>query len=757
MGVGMAMEGIGSSVARREGPEKLTGTAAYVADQRWPDGLHGATVRSKVAHGRLRAIQFGPGIPWDEVVVVTAKDIAAMGWQNRVHHIEADQPFLVEEIINHAEEPVVLLAHPDRHLLERARRAVTLDVEELEPVLDMDEALVCGRAVGGRANVFKDILIEKGDPDPVWSQAAHVVEGEYRTGAQEQLYIETNGMAARVEVTEEGPSVMVCGSLQCPYYVHTALMHLFGLPGERVRVIQLETGGAFGGKEDYPSIIAGHAALLAWKAGRPVTIVYDREEDMACTTKRHPSRSRVRTAFDRDGRLLAFESDFRLDAGAYCTLSPVVLSRGAIHALGPYHCPDVRIHARAVATHTPPNGAFRGFGAPQSLFAVERHLDLAARRLGLDPVELRRRNLLRPGDRMATGQVVTEALDLEGLMDRALDDLDYHRKREAFARRNAGASATVKKGVGFSVFMHGCGFTGSGEKNLASITGAATRADGRVEVLAASTEMGQGKGTVFSQIAAEALGVPVDLVAMAPADTRVVPNSGPTVASRSTMVVGRLVQDAALALRRTLAGQGYLREPCDPEGFRDAVRRAHAATGGLTCYAQYQQPPGLVWDDARYRGDAYPTFAWACYAAEVSVDTVTWEVKVDDFVARQEVGRVINPVLAAGQVEGGVTQGIGWAIWEKVEWDRGRMANNQMTNYIVATTMDLPRIRVQFEENNPFALGPGGAKGLGELPMDGPAPAVLGAIENALGLPGLHEVPLTPERLLEAAEEARHG
>ena len=231
-------------------------------------------------------------------------------------------------------------------------------------------------------------------------------------------------------------------------------------------------------------------------------------------------------------------------------------------------------------------------------------MDLAARRLGLDPVELRRRNLLKPGDRMATGQKVTEALDLEGLMDRALDDLDFHRKREAFTRRNV-SDGTVKKGVGLAVFMHGCGFTGSGEKNLASVTGAATRPDGRVEVLAASTEMGQGKGTVFSQIAAEALGVPLDLVAMAPADTRVVPNSGPTVASRSTMVVGRLVQDAALNLRRVLVRQGYLIEPHDAAGFRAAVRRAHEAEHGLTCYAQYQQPPG--WSGTTPPTGATPT------------------------------------------------------------------------------------------------------------------------------------------------------
>jgi len=621
-------------------------------------------------------------------------------------------------------------------------------VEPLPAVLDLDEALAGTRHVGGKGNLFKEILIERGDPAGIWAQAAHVVEGEYRTGAQEQLYIETNGMSAEIG---PGPEVTVWGSLQCPYYVHTALARLFQLPGESVRVIQLETGGAFGGKEDYPSIIAGHAALLAWKAGRPVTILYDREEDMACTTKRHPSRSRLRTAFDAEGRLLAMASDFVLDAGAYTTLSPVVLSRGAIHALGPYRCPHVRIHARAVATHSPPNGAFRGFGAPQSLFAIERHMDIAAARLGLDPVELRRRNLLRLGDRMATGQVVTEDLDLGGLMDRALADLGYHARRAEFARSNQ-AGGPVKRGVGLAVFMHGCGFTGSGEQHLASVTGVEARADGRVAVLAASTEMGQGKETVFTQIVSEALGIPNDLVAVAPADTRSVPNSGPTVASRSTMVVGRLVQDAALAFRQALVQGGFLREPYDGAGFAAAVRAAHAAHGAMACFAQYRQPPGLAWDDVHYRGDAYPTFSWACYAVAVAVDTVTWEVNVEDFVARQEVGRVINPILAAGQIEGGVAQGIGWALWEKVDTVQGRMANNQMTNYIVATALDLPRIRVFFEENLPFALGPGGAKGLGELPMDGPAPAVLGAVQDALGLTGLRELPLTPERLLAAVE-----
>jgi CO/xanthine dehydrogenase Mo-binding subunit len=709
-------------------------------------------VRTQVPRGILKAIHFGEGIPWKEFTIVTAQDIPG---ENRVAAIVKDQPFLVEvgTEFHHPEEPVVLLAHPDRYLLEMARRAVTLEVEELPAVLDIQSSLDRTHVIAGAENIFKEIRIEKGDPEPVWAQAAHVIEAEYRTGAQEHLYIETNGMLAIVAHGDHEDQVTVCGSLQCPYYVHKALTHLFGLPGDKIRIVQMETGGAFGGKEDYPSLIAGHTALLAWKAGKPVKLIYDREEDMAATTKRHPSRTRVKTAFDAEGHLLALDVDFVLDAGAYATLSSVVLSRGAIHAGGVYRCPNTRIHARAVATNTPPSGAFRGFGAPQSLFALERHLDVCAARLGLDPAELRRRNFLKMGDTTATGQVLKEEPSLEALMDRTLAEMGYAEKRQRFAALNE-TDRAIKRGVGFSVFMHGCGFTGSGETYLASVAGVEGLADGKVAVLAASTEIGQGKDTVFSQIVAEALKLPLEMVEVAQPDTKIVPDSGPTVASRSTMVVGRLVEDAAYAFKQALIQQGFLQEPYTPEGFREAVRRSHARFGAMKCYSQYHKPPHIEWDDQTYRGDAYPTYSWACYAAEVAVDTVTYEVKVANFVANQEVGRVINPVLAAGQIEGGVAQGIGWALWEQVEWKNGRMANNQMTNYIVPTALDLPRIRVGFLEN-PHPMGPGGAKGLGELPMDGPAPALLNALQNALGNVCLDEVPMTPERLLDRMEVAR--
>jgi CO/xanthine dehydrogenase Mo-binding subunit len=530
--------------------------------------------------------------------------------------------------------------------------------------------------------------------------------------------------------------------------VHKALVRLFGLPKERVRVVQAETGGGFGGKEEYPSMIAGHAALLAWKSGRPVKIVYDRSEDMVATTKRHPSRTRHRTAVTRDGRLVAMEIDFTIDGGAYETLSPVVLSRGTIHAAGPYDCPNVRIESRAVATNVPPHGAFRGFGAPQSVFAIERHLDRVAEIVGLEPHELRRRNFIRQGQTLAVGQLVTENVDMGQLMDRALELSGYHQKRKRFERENL--RNVTKKGIGFAAFFHGAGFTGSGEEHLASEVALEATLEGRVRVLAASTEMGQGTNTVFAQIAAETLGLDCDQIDIVQPDTANVPDAGPTVASRTTMIVGKLVETAARRVQERLFETELLKPGYDPREFADACRFYNERFGPLGSRAKYEHPLELHWDDENYRGDAYGAYGWAVYVAEISVDTRTAEVSVDDFVAVQEVGKVINPVLAAGQIEGGVAQGIGLALCENVVWQEGRMVNGQMTNYIMPTSMDIPPIRVFFLEVS-GGRGPAGAKGIGELPLDGTAPAIANAIAHATGV-NITRIPITPEVLFEMLE-----
>jgi CO/xanthine dehydrogenase Mo-binding subunit len=733
---------LGKSFPRKEGRKKVTGAALYVDDLSFPEMLHGATVRSPAARGRIKSISFEGDLPWDEFTIVTAKDIPGA---NYVALILNDQPYLAADFVNHPEEPVVLIAHKDKYLVEEARRHVRVEIEAQPAVFTLADSLAQKEIIWGNDNVFKKFLVDKGNVDDSWSKADFIVEGEYETGAQEQLYIENNGAIAMANASD---GVTVWGSMQCPYYVHKALVKLFDLPEEKIRIIQTETGGGFGGKEEYPSLIAGHAALLAWKSGKPVKIIYDRAEDMVATTKRHPSRTRHKTAVTKDGKLLAMEIDFAIDGGAYCTLSPVVLSRGTIHAAGPYFCPNVRIHSRAVATNVPPHGAFRGFGAPQSIFALERHMDKVAQTVGLSAEEFRRRNFLHEGETTATSQVIRERVDMDHLLTRALQLSEYHAKREQFAKENAARNGRFakKRGIGFATFMHGAGFTGSGEVFLQSVVSAEATAEGKVKILAASTEIGQGTNTIFSQIAAEALGLDFESIEIVQPDTGRVPNSGPTVASRTSMVVGKLVESAVTGLKQTLVGSGLLPAQYTETDFRKACAEYLAKFGSLKTSSTYQPPPNIYWDDEKYQGDAYGAYAWAVYVAEVSYDELTYEARVEDFVALQEVGRVLNPVLAAGQIEGGVAQAIGFTLFEHVVWKDGRMANNQMTNYIIPTPADIPPIRVYFEEN-PYAYGPGGAKGIGELPMDGAAPAILNAIENATGV-SFNTIPLMPERLM---------
>jgi CO/xanthine dehydrogenase Mo-binding subunit len=776
---------IGSSPIRKEGLGKVTGRAQYVDDIVLPGMWHGATVRSTIARGRIKSIEFEPTVNWSEFFVVTAAEIPG---ENVIVHLTKDHPCLAAEFVNHPAEPILLIAHPDKAALRAAVEAVKIAYEEQPGVFTIEEsergALVEsdpakgdaskiiweGAAHGGAANTFKTFTMRSGEEaaehDAALAQefanADFIVEGEYRTGAQEQLYIENNGVIAEVTRGPDGTleSVTVSGSMQCPYYLVHALTVVFGLPAEKCRVIQTETGGAFGGKEDFPSVIGSHAALLAAKCGHPVKMTYDRAEDLIATTKRHPSRTRHRTAVSRDGKLLGGEIEVVIDGGAYSTLSPVVLSRATIHAPGPYHWPHLTVRAKAMATNVAPHGAFRGFGAPQSLFAMERHMDKIARVVGLTPEELRRRNLLGTGMKTATGQHLSDPVDMQGMLTRALKETDYHAKRAEFERTNPNSS--VKRGMGFATFLHGSGFTGSGERRLNSLVKVELMRDGRPRVLVSSTEFGQGTNTILCQVCAQTLRIPYEDVLVAQPDTAVVPNSGPTVASRTAMIVGKLVERASEKLLTMLAPYLAFPDPtadfdyssaCEvPANYAAAdFKRAALAYlkqhGALTAEARYEAPGNIFWDDDKYKGEAYPTYAWAVYVAEVAVDTLTYAATVTDFYALQEVGKVIHPVLAKGQIEGGVAQGIGYALYEKCVYVDGLMRNNQMTNYIMPTSADLPPIRVAFEEV-PSIHGPQGAKGIGELPMDGPAPAILNAIEHATGI-SFTKIPLLPEDIFE--------
>jgi len=743
------------SPLRREGPQKLTGEAKYADDLVFPGAWYGATIRSTEARARLVAIERDSAFDWSQVVVATAQDIPG---DNIVSLISDDQPVLVPvdgEIRHHA-EPLALLAAPDRATLRAAKSAITVRTEPLPPVLDPLDS----------DHVFAHYEIATGDLGAGFAAADLVLEGTYRVGHQEQLYIENNAMIA---VPRDDGGVAVHGSLQCPYYVHKALKRAMRLSDTQAQVVQAETGGGFGGKEEYPSIIAIHAALLARKCGRPVRMIYDRHEDIVATTKRHPAVVTHRTGVRRDGTLVAQDIEVVMDGGAYCTLTPVVLSRGALHSGGPYRCPNVRIRARATRTNTPPNGAFRGFGAPQVQFAAETHLNRIAEALGLSPLEIRRRNVYRLDDTTPTGQVLRESVAGEEVLERAAEASEFERERDRTARarverQGSGALAAAPlathlerraSGVGLALAWHGAGFTGSGEVKLASVASIELTSAGAIRILTASTEMGQGTKTIFPQLVADALGVAYEAVEIAPPDTAFVPDSGPTVASRTAMVVGGLLIQAARRLRVQV-------EAATGGTFADTYARLAATQGPIRVDQRFEPYPGVHFDDETYQGDAYPAYGWAACTARVDVDLDTGEVLVRDVVAVDDIGTVIHPVLAEGQVEGGTLQAIGYATIEEMKLRDGRYLNDRLATYLIPTALDAPRISTILVEA-PFSGAPHGAKGAGELPMDVGAPAVVAAIHDAVGV-WIHDLPATPERILAAlgaaarpAEPGREG
>jgi CO/xanthine dehydrogenase Mo-binding subunit len=714
---------------RREGPEKLTGLARYADDLVFPGAWYGATVRSTESHARLLGIDLDEGYDWSKVVVVTAADIPG---DNVVATIRDDQPVLVPigGEIRHQAEALCLLCAADRSTLREALRHLTVRTEPLPPIFDPLES----------SEEFSHVEVERGDLEVGFAEAELVIEGTYRVGHQEQLYIENQAMIA---VPREDGGVTVHGSCQCPYYIHRALKRSLDLTDAQAVVVQAETGGGFGGKEEYPSIIALHAALLSRKAGRPVRMIYDRHEDLSATTKRHPAVIRHRTGVTRDGRLVAQEIEVVMDGGAYCTLTPVVLSRGVLHAGGPYRCANVRIKGRAMATNTPPNGAFRGFGAPQVEFAAEMQVNRIAEALDISPLELRRRWAFREGDITPTGQVLRESVAAVEVLEAAAEASDFarHAEQTRRAREARQSGARVASGIGMALGWHGAGFTGSGEVHIGGVASVELTDDGVVRILTAQTEMGQGTRTIFPQLVAAELGLDQAEVEVAPQDTSIVPDSGPTVASRTAMVVGGLIIAAARRLRAEV-------ESVTGGQFAQTYAAFAREHGGRRFDERFVPYPNIHFDDATYRGDAYPAFGWACAVAQVDVDLDTGEVSVRDVVSADDAGRIIHPILAAGQVEGGTLQAIGYATIEEIKLVDGRYVNDRLATYLIPTALDAPRIQAILVES-PFSGAPHGAKGLGELPMDVGAPAVVAAIHDATGV-WIHDLPATPERILAA-------
>ncbi|HQO13472.1 MAG TPA: molybdopterin-dependent oxidoreductase, partial [Petrotogaceae bacterium] len=559
----------------------------------------------------------------------------------------------------------------------------------------------------------------RGNVGKAFAEAEKVVEKTYETGYQEHIYMEPQGMIA----VYENRTITVYGSMQCPYYIKHALEKAFGWNSERIRIVQTTTGGAFGGKEEFPSIIAGHAAFAAFKTGKPVKLIYEREEDIISTTKRHPSVITVKTALDSNQKITAVDIDIKLNAGAYAGLSSVVLQRAMFCSTGVYNFENFIIKGKAYATNTVPTGAFRGFGGPQAIFAIETHMNTLAFMLHQDVIDFKSRYMVKTGDKTTTGGTFRGSLKLPEIVNRVKEMADY---KNLCSEKNSVNS--IKKGVGFSIFLHGCGFTGNGEQQvIKASTVLKKNYDGTVSIFISNVEMGQGLGTVMRKMVASSLGIDISKVIYTAVDTDKVPDSGPTVASRSTMIVGGLLVKTCEELKQRW----------DEEGI-------------VEVQADYQQPSWLEWDNELLKGDAYPSYSWGADIALVSVDTLTYELSIEKIWTVMDIGIPIDTNTLRGQIEGGILQGVGYSSCEVMSMKEGRILQKNLTDYIIPSSKDSVDISLDYIIN-PYENGPFGAKGAGEIPFLGVGPAVAGAVLDAIKKP-VYKLPLTAEYLMEVIE-----
>lgn len=731
---------IGKSIPRFDGPVKAAGEVKFFDDLELPDCWRGGVVRSELPRGILRAVRTKPGFEETGAVLVTAADVPG---ENYVAMVRKDYPALAEREINYTTQALALVAAPDSEKLARAMALVEAEVEPLPAVFTIEDSVAKKEIIWGEDNRIDHYFTERGDLKAGFAAADVIVEGEWSTGHQEQMYLETQGMAA----WRSGDGVIVTGTMQCPFYVNNAVSVALGIPAEKVTVRHSVTGGAFGGKEDYPSILGVYAALLAWKSGHAVKMLLDRSEDLLCTPKRHPSKSRYRMGLTKDGKITALDADIKLDAGAYTTLTRVVLQRTHLHAAGAYYIPNVRVESSAWATNTPPNGAFRGFGAPQAIFAIERTMDLAADKLEIDPLDLRLANVIKTGDSFPYGQVLHEANNAGAVLRRAAEMSNYRRRRNGLSTQKEGR---FRQGIGISLGLHGGGFTGSGEADMG--TTAKVTFDGeRFRVYTSSTEMGQGASTVLPMVAAEELGAELSQVVYVDPDTSKTPNTGPTVASRTTMYAGKAVQDACVNLKKILSPEGALK---GAELFA-AASKYLAEHGRLEALGYNIFTDGQHWDPNKFEGDAYHGYAWIANAVEISLDMDTYEATPTHAWIAAEIGRAVNPMQAKAQLTGGVLQAFGWAHLEDVKiGEGGRFTAAHMNAYLVPTTLDTPDWQIELLED-PCPAGCYGAKGLGELPCDAGGAAFVSAIDHAAQIFS-RSVPMTGEKIFEMIE-AKEG
>ena len=690
------MKKFDTSVTKVDNEEKMAGLAIFTGDIRMDNAYFAINVRSEKAHAKLKGIEV-PKLP-KNYYFISAKDIVK---ENVVNIIASDWPVFADKKVNYIGETIGLIIGPDKEKCIDLAKQVKGIYEDLEPVFDMRNSYVHKEFTKGDVSLFKD--------------AAKVFSEEFTTGYQEQIYLEPQAMLMYLE----NDQIVVKASMQCPFYIHKAICRTLGVTEDKVRVIQPAVGGAFGGKEHYPSLMAAQLATAIVKIKKPIKMFFDRREDITYTTKRHPSKTEISAYMDKKDNIIGVKIHVGIDGGAYIGCSMVVLSRALIAATNTYTFPNVAISGDAYCTNKVPSAAFRGFGSPQSIFAMELFINHLADYLKVDRMALRMKYLVKTNDVTSTSGIFRDPIILEPLIEKAMEMSDYKRKVKLYSKPGS------LRGIGLSMFLHGCGFTGSGESDLIKAKLRIKKdKNGIVTFYTSQVDFGQGNRTTLKRIVVDTLGIPEDHVIYGAPDTNETLSTGPTAASRTIIIVGGLAAKAAQHLK-AIWKDGEEQEIVEP----------------------YVGPSYIKWDEATMQGDAYPGYAWGVNVVEVSVNPITYEATVEGCWSTYDVGHAIDERILLGQADGGLAQALGWAYLEKEVAEDGMFKQKALADYAIPTSMDLPLMETEIIDN-PFKYGAFGAKGAGELTFVGGAPAFALALEQAIKHK-VHNIPATPEYIME--------
>lgn len=743
-------DGVGGAIPRLDGLSKVTGAEKFGDDVAPAEALVLRLIRSPHHHARF---SFGDLKAWqaahpEVLLLLTAKDVPG---KNRFGVIPGfiDQPVFAEDVVRFRGEAVAAVVGEAAAMDALNLSSFPVIWVEKPPALSMEEALITPPLFAERpGNIMCRGRVQRGDVEGALAKADLVIERRFETAFVEHAYIEPEaGFAVR-----EGNRLAVHACTQAPHLDRDGLAEIMGLKPSDIRIVPTAVGGGFGSKLDLS--LQPYVAIAAWKLGRPVRLTYSRRESMQSTTKRHPAAIAIKLGVMKDGRIVALDFAGDFNTGAYASWGPTVANRVPVHASGPYVIPNYRAQTRAIHTHCPPSGAFRGFGVPQSAAALETVLDEAADRLGLDRLQVRQINALKNGLPTVTGQIFEKGVGI--LECFAALKAPYEKAKRAAAQWNAN-SADKKRGVGLAAGWYGCGNTSL--PNPSTIK-AGLKSDGTLLLHQGAVDIGQGANTVITQIFAEAFGVATSTIQWIVGDSDTTPDAGKTSASRQTFVTGNAAKLAGQKLRGELLRRSNLSDSAriEVKGSKVELTQGSAkrvidlsslaadAEGFVIKAIESYDPPTKPLDKDG-QGDPYAQFGYAAHLVELEVDLALGTVKVLKITAAHDVGRAINPLLVEGQVEGGIAQGLGMALME--DYVVGRTEN--LHDYLIPTIGDIPPIETLIVEvEDPH--GPFGAKGLGEHALIPTAPAILNAIRDATGA-RVERLPATPERVLAAIRQ----